>query len=297
MFWFELILIFLLGLAVGSFLNVVIFRWEKGNFLGRSHCPKCGHILKWYELVPVLSFIIQRGKCRKCRMPISWQYPLVELSTGVLFALIFSKFASWPAFIVVFRQFDFYYFGIYLTLLFWFFALSVLICASVFDFREYIIPNKIVFWGAIISFFHAIAVNFFANTVYFLYPKNGFNFLYPYAEIFNRLSGSIFYYLIGAVLASGFLWIIYLLTRGKGIGFGDVKFGIFLGLAFGWPDILMVLILAFIIGAVWGLLLVIMGRKKMKGMLPFGPFLSFGAILTILIGGMIIKWYFGMWGL
>src|SRR3989344_455715 len=225
MFWPELILVFLLGLAVGSFLNVVIFRWEKAPITGRSHCPYCGHILKWHELIPVLSFIVQAGKCRKCKAKLSWQYPIVELVAGLLFASVFYRFYTWPAFVIIFNCFSFSYLGVYLTLLFWLFAVSILICASVFDFKEYIIPDKITFLGAIGAFFYSIGVNFFANSKYFLYPENGFNFLYPYAEFFNRFSGSILYYLVGTVLASGFLWLIYLVTRARGIGFGDVKFG------------------------------------------------------------------------
>ena len=148
------ILIFLLGLSVGSFLNVVICRLETKEpiFLSRSHCPKCGALLKWSDLIPLVSFLIQKGKCRYCGKKISWQYPIVEITTGLLFLLIF----NFQFFILrqgfdgqaIFNQFPIFQF---LNLLFYFFIASVLIVIFVYDLKHYIIPDKIVYPAIIIT--------------------------------------------------------------------------------------------------------------------------------------------------
>jgi len=118
--------IFLCGLIVGSFLNAVIYRLDSGESIvkSRSHCPKCGHVLAWYELVPIFSFVIQGGKCRECKGGISWQYPIVELATAILFVLVL------------------YY---NLPLLYTLTISSLLMVIFVYDLKHYIIPDKIIY--------------------------------------------------------------------------------------------------------------------------------------------------------
>ncbi len=140
------ILIFLLGLTVGSFLNVVVCRLETKEPIisGRSHCPQCGALLKWFDLIPILSFLIQKGKCRYCKKKISWQYPIVEIATALLFLLIFNFQFS------ISNQFSIFNFQT-LNLLYYLTIISFLIVIFVYDLRHYIIPDKIIFPAILIA--------------------------------------------------------------------------------------------------------------------------------------------------
>jgi prepilin signal peptidase PulO-like enzyme (type II secretory pathway) len=243
------ILILILGLIVGSFLNCVIYRLEVGkSFLrGRSFCPDCKHELSWYDLIPVFSYIFLRGKCRYCGKKISIQYPIVEISTGLIFLLIFSQFPI--------TNF------IFLAIIF-----SLLIITFVFDLKHFIIPDQIIL-SAI-----------FVSLIYRLFESYDF----------------LLNFLFSAIGASGFFLIIYLISRGKWIGFGDVKFGFFMGIFLGFPNILVGLYSAFMIGAIIGVGLILAKRKKMKSEIPFGPFLIIGTSIAFFWGNQIINWYFNL---
>ena len=145
------VVFFILGLAVGSFLNCVIYRLEKKkSFIkGRSYCPHCKKTLSWFELIPLMSFILQKAKCRKCRKPISWQYPLVELVTGILFVLCVWYFSSF--------------------LLFWLFVVSCLIIIFVYDLKHYIIPDKIIYLAIIIALLYNLYSLFIIHDSSFCY--------------------------------------------------------------------------------------------------------------------------------
>ena len=257
------VFIFLLGLVIGSFLNCVVYRLnEKKSFVsGRSFCPECKHSLAWYDLVPVFSFVFLKGKCRYCGKPISWQYPIVEISTGSIFLLI-SNFQF-----LISNQFSNYQFLI--NLLYLFTVASLLIIIFIFDLKWYLIPDKVLLWAVgITAAFHLYSFAF--N----LYPK-----------------GQIFDFLFSAFGAAGFFLAIFLLTRGKAIGFGDVKLAFFMGLFLGWPKIVTALFLAFLIGAIIGLILIINKKKQMKSEIPFGPFLITGLFIALFWGEPILNFY------
>ena len=257
------VVVFILGLTVGSFLNCVIYRLKTGqNFLkGHSSCPHCLHQLKWYDLIPVLSFILLKGKCRYCKKPISWQYPLVEIATGSLFLLIFNFQFS------IFKQFSIFNF---LNLIYYWFIVSLLIVIFVYDLKWYVIPDKIVYPAIIIALI--------------------FNFQF---SIFNQFS--IFKFsILSALGTSIFFLAIFLISRGKWLGFGDVKLAFFMGLFLGFPDILVALFLAFLIGAMIGLGLIIFKKKGLKSEIPFGPFLITGTLIALFWGNQIINWYLNL---
>lgn len=236
--------VFVFGLCVGSFLNVVIVRLQTGETLGgRSHCPRCRHRLAWIDLVPVISFLVLYGACRYCKTKISLQYPLVELSTGLIFLFIFVFFAS--------------------HMLFWFYIASSLIVIFVYDLKHFIIPDKILFPAIMIAFLFDIANDPFMITSYFT----------------------------AAALASGFFLVIYIVSRGRWIGFGDVKLAILLGLLLGWPAIITGLFLAFWLGAIAGIILMVAHRGKLKTQMPFAPFLIMGTCGALIWGSTIMRWY------
>jgi len=293
MMFLEYLFIFLLGLAIGSFLNCVIYRLaasergaasseaslahsgreprpdgserEKWNsFLkGRSYCPKCKRKLSWQDLVPVFSFIFLRGKCRYCKKPISLQYPIVELATGIIFLSIFFVFSS-----------NIYAIA-YLLLLSCF-----LILIFVYDLKHYIIPD-----GAVFS---AIGISF----VYRLWEFRIWDLFRNWDLGFRNLE-SMWIVLLSAVGASTFFLLIFLVSQGRWMGFGDVKLAFFMGLFLGFPNILAALFLAFLIGAIIGVCLIIFGKKKFSSEVPFGPFLIMGTFLALLFGEKLISWYLG----
>lgn len=235
------VFIFLLGAAVGSFLNVLIDRLPKGQSItGRSHCDYCRHQLSGADLIPIVSFFLLKGRCRYCRKKLSWQYPLVETITGILFVLIFNfKFQILNYFLLV------TYFGIISCLIVIFFA----------DLKYQIIPDSL-----------QVAV-FIFSIIYHLASR------IPISQFLNFLiSGFI------VTLPILFLWLI---TRGRGMGFGDVKLAFNIGFLLGIKAGFLALYFGFIIGAVVGLFLIFLGKKKLKSKIAFGPFLVLGMVVMM----------------
>jgi len=260
---------FVLGSIVGSFLNCVIYRLETGeSFLkGRSYCPHCKHILDWRDLIPIFSFFILGGKCRYCSQKISWQYPLVEIATGLLFLSIFNFQFSRPE-------------GARLAQLYWaaIFNLIIacfLIIIFVYDLKHYIIPDKVIYPAIALTFLYQLISNFLPH------------------QIFG--GGSIFKYLILSALGSAaFFLTIVLISRGKWMGVGDIKLALLMGLFLSFPNILVALFLAFFIGALTGLILIAFSKKTLKSEIPFGPFLVTGTFLAMFFGQKLIDTYLNL---
>lgn len=264
--------IFLFGLAVGSFLNCVIYRlalpnfsWENlGGLRGRSFCPSCKHILSWPDLIPLFSFLLLKGKCRYCQQKISWQYPLVEFSTAWLFVLIFNL-----QFISTLSQF--------ITTLYLFIISCFLIIIFVYDLKHYIIPDKIIYPAIAVAFLYQLFRSLeFENWNLFGIWNLEFGILRP---------------ILSAILASGFFLIIVFLSRGRWMGVGDIKLAFLMGLVLGFPNILVALFSAFLLGAIIGIGLIISGKKTLKSEVPFGPFLVTGTFIALFWGQEIINWY------
>jgi len=274
--------VFIFGLCIGSFLNCFIYRrlpasaegfgeaGEEKSMSGRSFCPNCKHELSWLDLFPVFSYLFLGGKCRYCRKKISWQYPLVELATGLIFFLIFNFQLS------IFNEFSITQF---LNLAFLFYIASSLIVIFVYDFKHYLIPDKVLFPAIIITFVFRI--------LEFLNLEFVSDFGFRISDFKN-----LFSYLIAIIIAAGFFLTIFLVSRGKWMGFGDVKLAILMGLLLGFPNILVALFLAFFFGAIIGVILMAMQRKGLKSEIPFGPFLILGTFLAMFWGSQIISWYF-----
>lgn len=260
-------MVFVFGLAVGSFLNTVIHRLVPGEsfLLKRSYCPKCKHVLAWHDLIPVLSFLYLKGRCRYCSKKISWQYPLVEVATGFLFVLI----ANYELGI---RNYELINFENIISSLFLILTSCFLIVIFVYDLKYYIIPDKIV------------------------YPAVAGAVLYRFFEIWNF--GNWHFFGIGnlgfGILPSLFFLAIILLSMGQWMGMGDFKLAFLMGLFLGWPNILVALFFAFCFGAIIGIGLMIFGKKNLKSEVPFGPFLVTGTFFALFWGEIIISWYFNL---
>ncbi|MDP2703683.1 MAG: prepilin peptidase [bacterium] len=324
---FSFFVLFVLGLAFGSFLNVVALRYspEKQVFSlkrisGRSCCPKCKRTLRWYELLPLVSFVFLRGRCRTCRGKISWQYPIVELLSGLIFISVPFYFARFFGIgdLFFFRPelWEFYAFVLVWIVVFWF-----LLLMSIIDIRHYIIPNavnlvllvlggvsvflKMFSGGWLLSFQQSFVGSY--SVLFSLFPElvEGIHYgigspsILQLADSGNIVLGHIIGFLIGGF----FFWAVYSLTRRKGIGFGDVKLGFALGFFLGWPDILFAMLFAFIVGGAWGVG-VLIARKigspsinsgtTLKSRLPFGPFFAIGTAMVVFAGHSILQWYFGL---
>ncbi len=259
------LLLFVIGLSIGSFLNVVIYRLvnQDSPLRGRSYCDFCKSPIAWYDNIPLLSFLLLRRKCRSCAHPISWQYPMVEFLTGALFVW-------W--YIV---GFTFFQLGSgltqYIQPLFWL-AIGVLFVVVVFaDISYYLIPDSATLLLTILSFSYR---------------------LYLVGTGVMRIE-DFWMSLVAAVGASLFVFGLFLITRGKGMGFGDVKLLFPLGLITGFPNIVVAFFAACVTGAIGGMVLQYVRSKKVTGMVPFGPFLILGTILALLWGDSMIRWYRG----
>ncbi|OGF23339.1 hypothetical protein A2Y83_01330 [Candidatus Falkowbacteria bacterium RBG_13_39_14] len=256
--------IFILGLCVGSFLNVVIFRLKEGrNFIkGRSICPKCKHKLAWHDNIPLLSYILLKGKCRHCGKKISMQYPAVELAAGVLFLIAFIKWRSISNFLPA--QAGQFLISNYGLLLSYFVFTSILIIIFVYDLRLYLILDKVSIPAIIAAFVLNIILE-----------RNYWNLL------------------LAAIIVSGFFFLQFLISKGKWIGGGDIRLGFLMGVMLGWPNAIFALFLAYIIGSITGIGLIVFGKKKMESRVPFGTFLAPAIYIAMLWGGEILRWYMG----
>lgn len=250
-------IIFIIGACIGSFLNVVILRLkeEKSFVKGRSYCPNCKHQLAWYDNVPLISYIFLVGKCRYCHKKISAQYPLVEMTAGGLFVLVYIK---WRTGILDFRFqiLDFF------VLLSYFIFTAILIIIFVYDLKWYLILDKVAL--------PAIAVAFILNTI----------LGYKFTDL-----------LLGGVIVGGFFFLQFIISRGKWIGGGDVRLGFLIGVMLGWQKAIVALFIAYVAGAIIGIFLMIVKNKKMNSKIPFGTFLSAATYISMLWGGEILAWY------
>jgi len=257
MIYLFLVFIFFLGASVGSFLNVLIYRFhQRKNIFGRSFCPHCQHQLYWFDLIPIFSFFILRGRCRHCRQKISWQYPLVEFITGILFSFsflnLFSRFYLLDStfYFLLFRD--------------WIF-ISVMIFVFVYDLKYMLIEDAVVIPAMVAVFFLSL------------------------------LAGqSLFTIIAGALMSWLFFWLQYYLTKKRGLGEGDLRLGILMGIMFGWPNVLVAIFISYIIGGFVSLVLIIVGKKKLFSEIPLGPFLALGSLITMFFGPMIIDFYFNL---
>jgi prepilin signal peptidase PulO-like enzyme (type II secretory pathway) len=259
----ALILFFIFGTIVGSFLNVVIYRFKTGKKIthGRSICMTCGRKLRWYELIPIFSFLIQGGRCRRCRSRISLQYFFVEIGTGLLFTLVAYKFLPY---------FYFSFWSSFSLIILHLIVFCLLVLILVYDLRHKIIPNEFVYPFIIISF-----VSLFIN----LFPV-GPTFIWP--SWIDLLSGPI--------LALPFV-LLWAFSKGRLMGLGDGKLILGIGWFLGLSSGLFSLILGFWVGAFTSIIMMVFSKKllgfkkrriDMKTEVPLAPFLIISLVVTFI---------------
>jgi leader peptidase (prepilin peptidase)/N-methyltransferase len=240
---------FIFGAAIGSFLNVCIFRLpaETSIVKPRSQCPHCKHPLRYYDNIPLISFFFLRGKCRDCGGAISWRYPLVELITALLALLLFLKF------------------GLTLSFLIYFIFTAVLIVITFIDLDHQIIPDILTLPGIPIFFLAAI-----------------FLVKIPWMEALIGL-------LIGGGVLLAIAFVYELLTKREGMGGGDIKLLAMIGGFLGWKSLIFILLFSSLAGAIVGITAMIIKKQDMKYAVPFGPFLSAAAVAYLFWGEAFMR--------
>jgi leader peptidase (prepilin peptidase)/N-methyltransferase len=247
--WYVISIIF--GAMVGSFLNVCIYRLPKEESIvwPGSHCPRCKNPIKYYDNIPLISYILLKARCRYCKEPISIQYPLIEGITGLGSLILFMKFGPSASY------------------LFYFSFVCALIVITVIDLYHQIIPDVISLPG--------IGVGLLASL------------MIPQITFFNSL--------VGVLLGGGSLFLVATvyqwLFKREGMGGGDVKLLAMIGAFLGWKSVILTILLGSLIGSVVGIMLMALKGKNFKYAIPFGPFLSLGAVIALFYQNEIIAWY------
>lgn len=295
MVW-EVALAFGLGLILGSFVKATADRLIKGKTIwGRSQCDRCKKRLHYYDLIPVLSYLYLCGQCRYCHKKIPRSNLLVELAMGLVTVGLFIHFLPNQ-----FTNFNLQIENIFaiLTLVFNLFLVTVLGVVFLVDLKIGLILDKVLIISTVISGLLLIAINSLKSYVFYINLKSSpiSQYLLPphsnylYDQIL-RLWWPLLWGVSGGVVIAIALSLLIIITRGRGMGWGDVKYVLFLGLALGFPNVLIAVLLAFFLGAVSSLLLILLKRKHFGQTVPFGPFLSLGALISILWGKDIFNWY------
>ncbi len=254
---------FIFGVIFGSFFNVIVYRagqdeetWTKGA----SHCEDCGRPLSWYDNIPLLSYLFLKGKCRSCGGKISIIHPLVELATGLVF--VFSAYLALNFFLLP----ALLPFNLVFSLILSLAVNSIFWLIMLFDLKYMVIPDQLVAVLAVIAFLWRFLNFSFGQT-------------------------QLLYSLISSVSFLIFFLILWLITKRKGMGLGDIKLIAPLTFLLGFPLSIIGVFFAFIIGGIWGIILLLAGRKKWGQVLPFGPFLIVGAWIALAWGDSIWQAY------
>lgn len=252
---------FIIGVVLGSFIKATADRVILNKSLwGRSYCLHCKKRLQWYDLIPLFSCLVLRGKCRYCHRKIPFGDFLTEIILGLVVGVLFWLRVS-PVLNPPFLS----------ELIFQLFIIVILSLIFIIDLKTGLIPDLVTYPASIIALFYLFLSSLWQGA----------------------WTPALWAVLSGLGLA-GIFTLLIILTQGKGMGWGDVKYVLFLGLALGFPNSLVAVFLAFLTGAVVSLALIVFGKKHFGQTVPFGPFLSLGALISLLFGSQIINWYLGI---
>jgi leader peptidase (prepilin peptidase) / N-methyltransferase len=249
----EIFLVFVLGLIVGSFSNVCIYRIPRNESViyPASHCPKCRNKIKPIDNIPLLSYILLKGRCRNCGSKISIQYPLVEFLTGLIYLIIYLIY------------------GLSIQSLAYIILSSALIIITFIDLQEQMIPDVISLPGIVVGLI--------------------LSFMVPYISFINSALGA----LVGGGIILIIAWVGSIIFKKEAMGGGDVKLTAMIGAFLGWRYTIISLFWGFFLGALIGIILIMTKIKKREDAIPFGPFIALGSIITLLWGEKILSWYLG----
>jgi len=271
--WLHLYLdfvVFVFGAVVGSFLNVCIHRMPNNESIVTppSHCPQCNTPIRWSDNIPLVSFVMLRGKCRHCRAPINPRYVLIELLTALLFLAIWLKLTPWerpPA-----QGIDFATIAIYWV------VIAGLIVATFIDLEHYIIPNEITLGGIVLGVVLSA--------------------VHPRLLGAHAIGDGLFRSVLGMIVGGLTLFLVAFagekIFRKEAMGMGDVKLIAAIGTFLGWQATLFTVFVSSLVGGITGLFLVLAAKKGWQSRIPYGPYIALGAILWMFYGKELITWYF-----
>ena len=248
-------LIFIYGLLIGSFLNVLIYRIPRDENIAwpGSHCPSCGHGLKWYDNIPLFSYLFLRGRCRYCGERISLQYPAVEAANAIIYVLLYI-----------------FFYQVKLDFVFYALISSALITITFIDLKEQLIPDSLVIAVLILSILHKTLLHFYEGIPF------------PFLDS-----------LLGLLVAGG-IFLLILFFSGGGMGGGDVTLIGALGFVVGLRSIFLVIFLSFLLGAIISVFLLATRLKSRKDPIPFGPFIVLGFFIVLFLEDNLLDWYFNI---
>jgi leader peptidase (prepilin peptidase) / N-methyltransferase len=263
--YFIALIIFLLGLSLGSFANSLIWRLANDlSFKGRSQCPKCHQKIRFFDNIPIFSFLILKGRCRNCKQKISWQYPLLELMMGIFFVLVFLNIFDFQI-LDLNLMWQVLKDGMIWALLRDLLAIFILLIIFVFDWRFYLIPVNLL--------------------IIFV----------PFFWLFNILLGITWWWpLLAAVIVVAFFLFQFLITKGKGLGEGDIWLGGTLAFLFPvYQQLIITILLAYFLGSIIGILFIVFKKKQWQSKMPLGVFLVIASIISLFFAEFIWQYYWG----
>lgn len=251
-----ILLLLLLGLSIGSFVNAWVWRLRHNQSVvsGRSKCPHCNHKLAVKDLIPLISFVALKGKCRYCKKPISWQYPIVELGTGLLFALIAWHFQPLNQANVI-------------SIVLWCIVTVFLVAAFVYDLKYMQLPDR------------------------FMLPAICIALILLLINALNNGLSQVLTQIIATAVFAGFYLLLWLLSKGRFLGGGDVRLAVAMGLLLAVPQLLIAVFVAYLAGATVGIVLIASKNKKRTSKIALAPFLIGGLYFGLFFGNQIAVWY------
>lgn len=254
--------LFILGLIFGSFLDALTWRLHNGQGVlrDRSRCDHCGHQLSAVDLVPVISWLASRGRCRYCQAKVTWQHPLIEVLSGLVFAL---SYLWWPDSLALGGQ----------KILFvsWLAASIGLIALAIYDLKWMLLPNKLIYPTLTVAVLGRLAYLIFYEPK----PLHGLEF-----------------WALSLAVASGFFWTLFIISRGHWIGYGDVRLGLITGTLLATPaKSFLMIFLASVLGCLIAIPLLAAQKKSLHTRLAYGPFLIGATFIVLVFGQAILDWY------
>lgn len=258
----TILFVFVFGAVIGSFLNAAIFRLHDGRSVvkGRSKCMTCEEPIGPMDLIPIVSFLLLRGRCRSCKNVISWQYPLVEFVLGLLFVLFYVKFAEGWFGVYLIQSIG----GLYSLARAWIF-IGFLAVLFVYDLRYMIIPDQFSLPAIIV----ALIVNLWIGI--------------PASSL-----------LLGMIVFGAFFYLQFVISQGTWVGGGDIRMGVLIGAMLGLTQGFVALFIAYFLGALVGVALLVSKRVQRKTQIPFGTFLTTGVLTVLFFGDAILQWYLSL---
>lgn len=293
---------FILGTVLGSLVLCLAARsTTKESYWGRSYCDHCKKQLTWYDLFPLFSFLFNKFKARCCNKKLSIEYPVVELVTGLLIGYLFWQTNAADTILAIFMRGNLLPLLDFADIIFKIFIICIFLIVFITDIKTGLIPDRITFPAVVIGLAGLVLLTLLKTLILYqgLASSTVGQFLLPphsdyfYRHAFENTS-PLWMGILAALGLGGFFLTLILLTKGRGMGGGDFKLSIFIGLVFGFPLSLVVMMLSFLLGAVTGVALLLIGKKHFGQTIPFGPFLSISALITLFWGNQLLNWYLSL---